>query len=174
MRLSIPVLLLSAVCALAADPILPDPRLSPGDALTNVTVEQVTTRGYANVLNGGARDVPESEKRAVFVEYFGAVPAHPGNYEIDHIISLELRGSNDIKNLFPEAFTNLVTNVISGHIIVTDWGAHTKDRLEDRMAAMLRADLKANGHDHAMALMKQFQREISANWTNAYAKYFPK
>lgn len=157
--------LLGASClsALASDPVIPDPHLTPGVALPNVTVQQVCQKGYANVLNGGVRNVPESEKRAVFIEYFGAVPAHPGNYEIDHCVSLEIGGSNDQKNLWPEAYTNIINGV--------DLGAHTKDKLEDRMAALLRDDLKANGPVHATALMHQFQNEIATNWISAYNKY---
>lgn len=155
--------LLIATVAFAADPVLPDPKLTPGVAMSNVTVEQICSKGYANILNGGVRNVPGSEKRAVFIEYFGKVPFDPGAYEIDHLISLEIGGSNNIKNLWPEAYTNVVNSV--------NVGAHTKDKLEDRMAALLRADLKANGHDHATALMKQFQSEIATNWISAYKKY---
>lgn len=162
MRLFLAILL-SAASAIAADPVLPDAKLTPGVALTNVTIEQLCTKGYANVLNGGVRNVPASEKRAVFIEYFGSVPANPGDYEIDHLISLELGGSNEQGNLWAERYVNKVNGV--------DFGAHTKDKLEDRMAAMLRADLKANGHDHATILLKQFQDEISTNWIQAYNKY---
>ena len=103
--LTLTFLLLSLTAALAADPLLPDAKLTPGVVLTNVTVEQITQRGYANVLNGGVRHVPDSVKRQVFIEYFGAVPAKPGAYEIDHLISLELGGSNDARNLWPESYT---------------------------------------------------------------------
>lgn len=149
--------LLSARC-LAADSILPDPRWTPGHTLTNIAVEIITQNGYANKLNGGVRHVPESEKRLVFVRYFGAVPAKPGAYEIDHLCPLILGGSNDIDNLWPQAYAG-------------QWGAHTKDRLEVRMMSLLHKDLIANGHDHATALLAQFQCEITGNWTNAYVKY---
>lgn len=143
----------------AEDPIIPDAQLTPGAVFTNVTVEQVCAKGYANVLNGGVRNVPESEKRAVFIEYFGKVPTNTADYEIDHLISLELGGCNDMKNLWPQSYTT------------QPWNAHIKDKVEDRMAALLREELKTKGHDAATALMKQFQTEISQNWTNAYQKY---
>jgi hypothetical protein len=44
-----------------------------------------------------------------------------GAYEIDHLISLELGGSNDIRNLWPESFDT------------QPWNAHAKDRLENRL-----------------------------------------
>lgn len=131
--------------------MLPNPHLTPGVALTNVTVGQICAPGYASSV----RDVPESVKRQVFIEYFGAVPAHPGDYEIDHLISLELGGSNDIKNLWPEAYAGAD-------------GARTKDKLEDWMAAQVRHKLKSDGPIAAEALLKQYQTEISSNWITAF------
>ena len=155
-------LLATAVC-LAADPndppIRPDVKLTPGVLMPNVTVEQLCTKGYANVFNGGVRNVPESEKKAVFIEYFGKVPDHPGDFEIDHLISLELGGANDIKNLWPQSYKT------------TPWNSHVKDKLEDRMAALVRQELKTKGHDAAASLLAQFQKEIATDWIAAYQKY---
>jgi len=159
MRLIVMGLLALSACV-AADPIRPDPKLTPGAIMPGVTVEQLCTRGYANVIDGGARNVPASLKRAVFVEYLGAVPAHPGDYEVDHLISLELGGSNDIKNLWPESYQG-------------KWNARVKDKVEDRMAALVRQELQAHGHDAAAALLARFQREIASDWIAAYRKYFP-
>jgi hypothetical protein len=39
---------------------------------------------------------------------------------VDHLIPLELGGSNDIANLWPQSY-------------VTVWNAHMKDRLENRL-----------------------------------------
>ena len=144
---------------LSADPILPDRVKTPGAIMPGVTVEQLCTRGYANVIDGGARNVPEKLKRAVFIEYLGAVPTHPGSYEVDHLISLELGGSNDIKNLWPESY------------LTSPWNARAKDKVEDRMAALVRQELKARGHDAAASLLARFQHEISTDWIAAYRKY---
>ena len=150
---------MAALSVEAADPILPNPALTPGAVFTNVTVEQITQKGYANRLNGGVRKVPESEKKQIFNEYFGLVPTKPGlHYEVDHLISLELGGSNDPKNLWPETYSG-------------KWGAKTKDKLENRMAKLVRNELKNHGHDAATALLKQFQNEISTNWIVVYPKY---
>jgi 5-methylcytosine-specific restriction endonuclease McrA len=44
------------------------------------------------------RNVPVEMKREVYEEY-GVTSHDPGDYEVDHLIPLELGGSNSIKNL---------------------------------------------------------------------------
>lgn len=76
---------------------VPDPRLTPGAVLVGVTSIQVCTAGFASAV----RDVGQSERDAVFAEY--GITVHSGvTYEVDHLVSLELGGSNDIANLWPE------------------------------------------------------------------------
>ena len=137
---------------------LPNPKLTPGATFTNVTVEQLSIKGYANKFNGGVRHVPESEKRAVFIAYFGKVPAHPGDWEIDHLISLEIGGSNEQENLWPQPYH-------------ADWNARQKDRLENWLAASVRHCLKDKGHDAATALLRQYQTEVATDWIACYKKH---
>lgn len=158
-KLLISLLFTAALVARAEDPILPNPKLTPGAVMPGVSVEQIMTKGYANKLNGGVRHVPAKVKKQIFVEYFGRVPGMQGHYEIDHLISLELGGSNDPKNLWPESY------------YTTPWNAHVKDKVEDRMAANVRHELQKHGHDAATALLAQYQREISTDWIGAYKKY---
>src|SRR5438270_11959324 len=74
---------------------LPDRRCSPGAVYSDATLAMICTRGYS----ARVRNVPESEKAAVYAEY--GIPRTHFNrpYEVDHIVSLELGGSNDIANL---------------------------------------------------------------------------
>ena len=80
---------------------LPDKQLTPGN-MRNVTVRELCTTSTSLV-----RNVPESLKKDVFNNY-----GMNGNdrcvcaegYEIDHLVSLELGGSNDIKNLWPQSY----------------------------------------------------------------------
>ena len=141
-------------------PVMPDIRLSPGEVATNgATIEQICVRGYASTI----RNVSEKTKREVFIRYFGHVPKNTGQFEIDHIISCELNGSQSVNNLWPEPYdTGLIYN------------AHTKDALENKLAAMVRKDLIENGHDHATQLLHQVQKEIATNWIDAYKKYVGK
>ena len=80
---------------------LPNPVLTPGDVLPDVTPIDACTPGWA----AEHRHVTESEQAAVLAEY-GKNEGWQGgryiNYEIDHLIPLELGGSNDIKNLWPQ------------------------------------------------------------------------
>ncbi len=140
---------------LGDDPIRPDPGLTPGVRL-KVPIEKLVVPGYANKIGGGVRNVPESEKKAVFAEYHIAAS---GNYEIDHLISLELAGANNIKNLWPQSY------------LTHPWNAHVKDKLEDWMAASVRHAFKNKGAAAATTLLKQYQAEIAQDWIAAYSKY---
>jgi anti-sigma factor RsiW len=123
----------------------PDLRLTPG-AIVPVTASEVC--GAAATKREPV--VPVSLKRKVFEEY-GVTPRQPDAYEVDYLITPELGGATDIRNLWPEPYQDTV------------WNAHVKDQLEDRLHRMVcRGDL-----DLATA-----QRDISTDWIAAYRKYF--
>jgi len=68
---------------------------------------------------------------------------------VDHLISLELGGSNSIKNLWPEPYTG-------------DLNAHVKDKLENKLHSLV-----CNGDID----LKTAQQEIATDWVAAYIKY---
>ncbi len=144
----------AANLVLAQDPILPDHQLTPGATVTNSVVE-ICKPGYSKSV----RNVPESVKKQVFKNYFGSVPATPHDYEIDHLISLELGGSNSISNLWPQSYLG-------------QWNAHEKDKLENRLHHLIEHTLATQGEAAASNRLHLVQVEISSNWTNAYLKYF--
>ncbi len=78
---------------------LPDRECSPGAIFESATLEQICVKGYTKTV----RNVSASLKKKVYAEYSISYPQPTGSYEADHIIPLELGGSNDISNLFPEA-----------------------------------------------------------------------
>jgi hypothetical protein len=81
-------------------------------------------------------------------------PGKPGpggsQYEIDHLIPLELGGSNDAKNLWPQSYRQA-------------WGAHIKDELENKLHKMVCA--------HQITL-PEAQAAIRKNWVSAYDTYY--
>jgi hypothetical protein len=141
--------LLLVANALAGDPALPDPALTPGQWDSDVTVEQLQQIGYSR----RARHVSEELRQEVFARY-GIEWAKRNGYEVDHLCPLAIGGSNSILNLWPEP---LRLN-ISGK----DLGAVTKDALEGRLHwSVVSGQLE----------LRQAQREISTNWESAYLKY---
>jgi uncharacterized protein DUF3761 len=99
--------------------VLPDRRCSPGAFYSRLTRAVLCGRGFHT---SAVRDVPQSEKFAVEREYGLAVGYYGRSLEIDHLVPLELGGSNVIANLFPERASARP-------------GYHVKDRLEDRLHA---------------------------------------
>ena len=77
---------------------LPDSACTPGAIFAYATVQEICTPGYSRSV----RNVPYSEKDQAYAEY-GIQSHYPGQYEVDHLVPLELAGSNDIANLWPEA-----------------------------------------------------------------------
>jgi hypothetical protein len=69
--------------------------------------------------------------------------------EVDHLVSLELGGTNARANLFPEAASPRP-------------GSHEKDRLENRLH-----DLVCSGQ----ISLRRAQRAIATNWVKAYKVY---
>ncbi len=110
----------SSLAAGQPDRLHPSPTLTPGDVFP-VTAEQVCVRGYS----ASVRSVSESTRDQVFAEY-GLTNVNREDYEVDHLISLELGGSNDIKNLWPEPLHDPAGN-----------GAVDKDAIENQLHDMV-------------------------------------
>ncbi len=143
------VLSLTITSVRAAD--LPDLRLTPGDALPGVTATDVCQPGWAR----RHRDVPAELRAAVFAAY--GLPdgnhtgycAGPQGCELDHLIPLELGGSNSPRNLWPEPFDGPMS-------------AHAKDKLENRLHAMV-----CTGE----LPLEEAQRAIATDWVAAHRRY---
>jgi hypothetical protein len=118
-----------------------DRACTPGAIFPKVTKNDICVSGYSRSV----RNVPDSEKNQVYAEY-GITHHTTGQYEVDHLISLELGGSNDISNLWPEAASPTP-------------GFHEKDKVENYM------------HDQVCSgavSLQQAQIEISTNWLAIY------
>jgi hypothetical protein len=81
----------------AASNGLPDSRCTPGVTF-DVGLEQICAPGYLDSVPS----VSEALQRRVYAAY-GVTSHVVGQYQIDHLVPLELGGSNDFANLWPEA-----------------------------------------------------------------------
>lgn len=91
-------LLAAAVCTAAAGGQLPDHQCTPGTIFTRATVAQICTPAYTQKV----RHVTAATRRRVYASY-GETGSHPfPEWEVDHLIPLELGGSNSVRNLWPE------------------------------------------------------------------------
>jgi hypothetical protein len=120
---------------------LPDSACTPGAILPDATSDQICQSGYSSTV----RNVPDALKNEVYSEY-GITSHAPGQYEVDHFISLELGGSNDIANLWPEPAEPRP-------------GFHEKDKVENYL------------HDQVCSgkmSLQDAQLQIATNWLKIY------
>jgi hypothetical protein len=136
-------------------PILPDPHLTPGATDSRVTQENI--HQTICVPDYTARVRPSSSrmrriKRQVLADYgISGIPL--ADFELDHLISLELGGApDDVLNLWPEVYER------SGRVR-RGTGAETKDKLEDRLHRLVCAGRMS---------LEEAQRSIAGDWLAAW------
>jgi hypothetical protein len=117
---------------------LPDRDCTPGAIVVGVTAADICTPGYSL----GLAALPESAKKKGFASYGIGVHRH-GRYEIDQLVPVELGGSNDQPNVWPELTSQF----------------RKKNRLEDWLITRV--------CDGGMSLA-QAQKQIARNWLAAY------
>jgi len=120
---------------------LPDRACTPGAVFPDATTDIICVPGYTRSV----RNVPFSEKDQAYAEY-GISHHFPGEFEVDHLVPLELGGSNVIANLWPEPASPTP-------------GFHEKDQVENYL------------HDQVCSgtmSLKEAQREIATNWLAIY------
>ncbi len=142
------LLLLSATLALAGD--IPDPTLTPG-VVTPMDVQIIC----ATKWGADKRHVTTAMRRQVFASYGLSGNLDPSckskrHFEIDHLVSRELGGADDILNLWPQCHAGR-------------WNATLKDRLENRLHKEVCQGTIA---------LKQAQNEIRTDWRIPYRRYF--
>lgn len=125
--------------------LLPLHQFTPG-ATFHVTSQEVCIPGYSKKV----RDVTEEERHQVFIEY-GIAHPKSRQFEVDHLISLELGGSNKIQNLWPEP--------LNTH----PWNAHVKDKLENKLHSLVCGQQLS---------LRHAQNDIASNWIKTYQIVF--
>jgi hypothetical protein len=122
---------------------LPDPACTPGAVIPDADRAAICRSGYSTSV----RDVSVQTKDQVYAAY-GVTERTSGEYEVDHLVSLELGGSNDVANLWPEASQPAP-------------GFHQKDAVENFLHAQV--------CDSREPLL-QAQHEIATDWLSVFTR----
>lgn len=141
----LPAVLFLAV--LATGQQLPNPQLTPGSVRTTDKNVICSTR------TGTVRKVRAGDRRQAFTNYgIDCAKVKCGQrFEVDHLVSLEIGGGNELANLWPQAYARI--------------GAHAKDLLENKLHKMI-----CDGRISP----QQAQKEIAKDWYKSYRKYVRK
>jgi hypothetical protein len=121
----------------------PDRRRSPGAYYSALTKSRICAPDFRT---DPIRDVSTSKKQARRDRVRDGGKPYGKTLEIDHIVSLELGGSNDIPNLFPEK-----RDVSPGYKV--------KDKLENKLH-----DLVCDG----TFTLRTVRRRIASDWQALY------
>lgn len=122
-------------CVIHGD--LPDARCTPG------TIEPITLQALCRTSTKARRNVSHAEHVAAFLRYGIAYPQPTGAYEVDHLVALELGGTNAPANLWPQPAPAF----------------HHKDALENWLHKRVCAgDME----------LSEAQRRIATDWVSAW------
>ena len=123
---------------------LPSSTLTPG-ATWNVSVAELCATGTREL-----RPIPLAVRQQVLRNY-GMEHVPTDEYELDYLITPELGGAPDARNLWPQRYGSRV------------WNAHVKDDLERLLPRMV---------CNQEIRLETAQREIARDWIAAYRTYF--
>lgn len=144
---------LEFVSTRSGPPTLPgNPRatLRPIAYLTPGATRPIAAADLCATRRAATRAIPARVRQAVVRDYsMEHVPAR--EYELDYLITPELGGSDDRRNLWPERYS-------SGQ-----WNARVKDELEQLLPRLVCAGTLP---------LATAQREMATDWVAAYKKYF--
>ncbi len=125
----------------------PNRQLTPGDVFVGATRDRICVSGYTTTV----RYVTSSTRQAVFTAYQISYPPPAGAFELDHLIPLELGGSNTAGNLWPQVYHGAGS-------------ADVKDRLENHLHALVCS---------GQVPLTTAQQAIASDWRAAATRYNP-
>jgi hypothetical protein len=123
--------------------VLPDRQCSPGADYSGLTKAVLCSSTFRT---SSIRNVPDSAKHQVEIEYGMTPKSYGRTIEIDHIVSLELGGSNDLANLYPEPGSGSASYRV-------------KDKLENKLHGLVCA---------GSITLHAAQAGIARNWETLY------
>ena len=133
---------------------MPDPRLTPGVVRPGLTKAKICAIKWGK----DERHVSEAMKKQVFTAYGYSgnddpkcVPAGKRRCEIDHLISRELGGADEVANLWPQSYGT------------SPWNAVLKDKLENRLNKEMCA---------GQITLREARQWLKDDWRVAYRKYY--
>jgi hypothetical protein len=153
--------------------LFPDSSLTPGAIDPCVHAKDICAEG---TTTKGRRTTTAKQKKEALDSYLAKYPSYKdvitkdqvhgqdgeGFFEIDHVISLEIGGADDPKNLWPEPFQ------------LETAGAADKDRIEHHSKPEMCDLLTAKGEEAADEFLALIQRAISAGFSvNAQGQLVP-
>lgn len=125
---------------------LPNHALTPGMTHT-VNLEDVCSDSDEDLDPA----VPPQRREAVFREYGISPDRSAEEFQVDYLISPQLGGTDDVRNLWPQSYKE------------TTWNAEAKDALERHLYQLV-CERKIS--------LAEAQHDIATNWITAYRKYF--
>ena len=118
--------------------------------LTPGATRQVGLAELCAPRHAAPRAIPVHVRQAVVRDYSMELIS-AGEYELDYLITPELGGSDDRRNLWPERYSSQA------------WNARVKDELEELLPRLVCA---------GTVPLATAQREMASDWIAAYKKYF--
>jgi len=124
---------------------VPDRRLTPG-AVRTISLNEVCSNNYSD----DAQLLPASVQKKVLKEY-GVESAQSRDYQLDYLITPQLGGTDDVRNLWPEPQFS------------TQWNVQAKDDLEARLHQLV---------CQGVIDLSTAQSALAGDWVSSYKRYF--
>ena len=122
----------------------------PVAALTPGATIDIDVRDVCDQTPRAPQEIGAAVRQAV-LESYGMEGVPPDQYELDYLITPQLGGAPDARNLWPQRYGARV------------WNASVKDQLEDLLPRLV---------CEGRVELRSAQTEIAADWVAAYRKYF--
>ena len=148
------LLLINPLASAASNIYLPISSITPGATDPNVTQANIGSTicvgGYTSTVRPSSAYTTSLKNSQLHGSYSRYADLKTGDFEEDHLISLEIGGSpSSPKNLWPEPYEG-------------SYGARLKDQLENKLHSLVCSGVLA---------LKTAQEAISTNWITAYETY---